>query len=270
MINHNSWLSHNLDERLIDKSVPFRCEFSYYPFTPINFHDAADRITNMLGEEYDKRFLSFSGGIDSEYVLRCFVRNKIDITPIIVISPVNRIEVYDALLTCKELSVKPVVIKVTEEDLIRCYYTNIVCKLNATGIGSASTLLAGRYARENGGCNITGEHPITDDDRTISIDDFMVYNDALIDVHSGINFYCYTVEMLHAMITQFKLPFMENKHKLYQLQYRKKQYYRFSSNNMKVIGKINDRSNPTSRYKPDTSNETLDALKMYINIDIHH
>ena len=71
-----NWIQHNLTQRLIDKSVDFKLELTPSKFKIMDFHDAANYTARRIADLNIPLYLALSGGVDSEYILLCFHRNK--------------------------------------------------------------------------------------------------------------------------------------------------------------------------------------------------
>ena len=76
-MTENDWLTHNLHERLIDPNTDLKVTIKSYDSEQLSFKDASDRIVQKIADLNKRIFVSLSGGMDSEYVLKCFMDNKI-------------------------------------------------------------------------------------------------------------------------------------------------------------------------------------------------
>jgi hypothetical protein len=87
-----------------------------------------------------------------------------------------------------------------------------------------ATLVAARYAENNGGVAVIGEHGYDDNNEW----DF--YNDALISEDASIYFYMWTPELVQAMRNEYGgEDHQEFKHRLYGIPFRPKIKYQYSS-----------------------------------------
>ena len=88
MFTKNNWLYSNIKQRIIDPSIDLFVNVNLKNITvkKLFFEDACDYNANQIKSNYDKKiYIAFSGGMDSEKIVRVFHRNKIDFLPIIVI-----------------------------------------------------------------------------------------------------------------------------------------------------------------------------------------
>jgi len=73
----------------------------------MNFSEASDYTANLISEKYDNIHLLLSGGLDSEYVAKVFLRNKLAFTPVLLINQTNISEIWYALKFCQENNLNP-------------------------------------------------------------------------------------------------------------------------------------------------------------------
>ena len=108
-IGHNGWLKCNLVADSMDNiTEPFRIEFDCKPQV-MPFQDAADYTAKLIAEKYNNIHLFLSGGIDSEFVAKVLLRNKIPFTPVILDAEYNRPESWYAHKFCHENNIEPLV-----------------------------------------------------------------------------------------------------------------------------------------------------------------
>jgi len=112
---HNDWFSVSVDGPQFQ--VRFNCRSSkIYK----NFDDAADHAAQLLHKEWGHKplYLALSGGVDSEFVARILLKNKIPFTPVILkIDSVNAVESQFALNWCEKNNITPVILNYTTQDL---------------------------------------------------------------------------------------------------------------------------------------------------------
>mgnify|MGYP003328728228 FL=1 len=221
-----NWIQHNLTQRLIDKSVDFKLELTPSKFKIMDFHDAANYTARRIADLNIPLYLALSGGVDSEYILLCFHRNKIPINPIIVKTSGNHLEASYAFYICKKLNIVPIVLDLSDDDNLNLY-TYCVNKLNAVGIYSMPTLVSSKYAKNQKGILITGDHFIEDNDEStwMAESNEWDYYHTLLSNEKDIVFYNHTPELVYSTIYEFNgLPMNEFKHQLYQTTFRPKIY----------------------------------------------
>lgn len=255
MIVKNNWFQENLGERFNqymsagDKlfSEPFKdfdVNFNLYEFQEKTFDEAVDSACKEISQKYKNLFLAFSGGMDSEFVLRAFHRNGIPITPIIVCYG-NEYENEYAYETCEELGVNYIKVEVSDEVFFQCYYSCIIKKLSGVGENSTQLIFAAEVAKERKGTLITGEHLLGQGDDIIEEDYFAFCNewdfyadhiyDGQLDI---IPFFLYTPELTYSMFPSIYDLCLWNEHKakLYKIPLRRKLYPCYSND---IIYKIN-------------------------------
>ena len=204
MSTHQNWFRSNIQERLTDSSVDLKLILNPYPFKEMSFHDAADYTATLIAKSHKTIYVSFSGGADSEYTLRVFHRNRIHVTPIIIKTTGNTEELSYAFRCCETLGYEPIMIDVTEQELLKRYY-DIVKTINGFGIYCIPSIIACEYARDNDGVLVIGEHLIDTDKMKNNItpgaNEWDFYNECFVGEQYNIPFFNYTVELTHAMIS---------------------------------------------------------------------
>ena len=76
-----SWLTTNIKNRLQNPNCDFEVYINKTSFEKVNFEQASDSVALSIANE--KIFVGFSGGYDSEFIIRCLHRNKIPFTKLI-------------------------------------------------------------------------------------------------------------------------------------------------------------------------------------------
>jgi hypothetical protein len=227
MLTKNNWLHTNLADRFTNPASDFYMSVRLYPFQEMSFQAAADYTCLEIAKDYDNFFLAFSGGMDSDFVLRCFHRNKIHIKPVIVACG-NEIENEYAYRLCDELKISPIIIKVTEEEFLYFYREHIYEKFNGVGYNSTHVLIASQFVQNEGGTLITGNHFIGDGDDMICDRIYLMSNEW--DFYTAycfpgsrnIDFFLYTPEIAYAIMPNENITWNKHKEKIYEIQYRDK------------------------------------------------
>ena len=234
MATENHWLRTTIRDRLTDPKSKFIVRFDHVNYKSISFSDASKQVVNKIVAKYDNIYIPLSGGMDSEYVFNCFLGHKF--TPIIIDAPTNKKETDYAFRRCEETNITPIVIQKTEREMIEIYYEKIFKKLRGSGHNSTAAYIAGKYADDNGGVAIIGEHGFD------GMNEWDFYNDALIHEENSIYFFMYDIQIFSAMILEYKNN--ENyqifKHKLYGIPLRPKMKYEYSEEGKKIIKQLQD------------------------------
>jgi hypothetical protein len=240
-----------------------------YPFERMDFHDACSTTAELIAARNPKLYLSLSNGIDSEYVLRCFLKDGINIIPIIVIPEEQRSAFDITLALCDELGVKPVIIPVIAADVIKRFYQSIVRTIYGYGINSTYTLIAADYARANSGLLVTGDHLLGDDADTVQMIEAAEW-DFYLDVTHGTKSYCpfftYTIETMYAMAYEMDATTSDDfRHRLYGLDFRPKFKYIYDCKYDEIFSKIRKSrlATPNPVHSLGDRNEFLTLLKQW-------
>jgi hypothetical protein len=172
--------------------------------------------------------------MDSEFVFESL--KHLYPTPIIVDTPGNKLESAYAFHYCHKNNLEPVVIEKTEAEMLQIYYSDIFTKLNGCGVNSVAVLIASRYAEDQGGVAVIGEHGYDDNNEW----DF--YNDALIHEDNSIYFFMWTPELVQAMRNEYDGgDHQEFKHRLYGIPFRPKIKYQYSEAYQSALNSINSK-----------------------------
>ena len=243
MSTHLNWFKSNIRERLVDPSVDLKLELNPYPFETMDFHTAANYTANLIRKTHNNIFVSLSGGADSEYTLQSFVRNDIIVTPIIVETTGNQIELVEAYRICNELNLKPTILSIDDDDYLRWYH-KIVKTISGYGIYCIPSIIACEYARDYSGVVVIGEHLIDTDKMSNKItpgaNEWDFYNECFVGEEYTIPFFNYTVELAYAMINSIEnIPLNVFKSSLYRTKQRDIVDYNFSDKFMAVRKVIN-------------------------------
>lgn len=232
MTTHLNWFKNNICDRKTNPEADLIVDIVPYKFNEMSFHEAADYTARLIRSKHPKIYVSLSGGADSEYVVRTFHRNSIDIMPILVKTSGNEKELSYAFNLCEELQYTPIILGLSDSDYLRWYH-RIVKELNGIGIYCIPPLVACEYAKENNGVLIIGEH-LLDTDKisnqiTPGANEWDFYNEFFIGEQYNIPFFNYTIELCCAMIKSVKdVPLHVFKAVLYGTELRPIVEYEFS------------------------------------------
>lgn len=272
MSTHLNWFRSNITERLTDPTVDLKLELNPYPFEVMSFHEAADMTAKLISRSHDNIYISLSGGADSEYTLRSFARNNIPVTPIIVETSGNLLELPYAHRACKELGIEPVILHIPDDEFLRKFY-KIVKRINGYGIYCIPSIVACEYAKERNGVLIIGEHLIDtdklDNKITPGANEWDFYNECFVGEEWTIPFFNYTVELTYAMIERIEdVPLNEFKANLYGTAIRPIMDYSFSDQFVSVRNVINStrKHDPNFHVDLGSKEEFLNALQARTNI----
>jgi len=234
MATKNNWLKTNIVERLTNPATDFKVWHNVETVRDDDWETALfDTITDFSWIS-KKLYIPLSGGMDSEFVFESL--KHLYPTPIIVDTPGNKIESAYAYHYCRKNNLNPVVIEKTETEMIHIYYEDIFTKLNGYGYNSVAALIAGRYVESMGGVTVIGEHAYD------GVSEWDFYNDALIHEDNSIYFFMWTPELVKAMQNEYDgSDHQEFKHRLYNVAFRPKMKYQYSSSYEKALAAIRGR-----------------------------
>ena len=233
---YTDFMNVNIDD-VVNHNYDMHIEFNFKPFKAMDFFDAAKYTTEKVANEWDNLHLAISGGIDSEFILNTFYENKIDVQPIMFVSPLLRLEVQYAIHFCKKINKEIKIHKVSIEDHLKIILNGIhkspkgkgvygfmphflrqeydVPLLDGTGIPVSTQLL---YDHDHSEI-FKHKWPSS----TFTFGEWAFYNNITPANNPG-SFWLYTQEMLYAFITtyDYSLPVTDAKAKLFNLPFRPK------------------------------------------------
>jgi hypothetical protein len=225
----NNWFDTTLKNRSKDY-----CDFDFtikpYTFTPKPFLESCREQALTLSKTYDKLYVAYSGGLDSELVLKCFIEQDLPITPILLETPYNKIESEWAKEYCHNNSIQLKILNLSEEQFITELKSRTIDKCLPILLGGLP-LIIGDYIKEDGGRLLTGYGEcLWPDLGKTNLLEFCEY-DYYLDVHDDCHpsgFLTYSLEVLHSLVNDIdmNIDIQEAKSKLYGLNPRDKMYWR--------------------------------------------
>lgn len=262
----SNWLITNLSQRSPKNLCDFKVEFKPHAFERKSFQENSERVAKDMYDTYGKLYLTYSGGIDSEYVLKTFKRLDIPITPIIMVTPYNMRELQYAFIFCKENGILPEVITYQKDELIHKMYAKSVA-IGFHSLLGALPLIAADLVNTSGGKLVTGygecfksEKDDPDGRLSTRLDfcEWDYYLDAYDSSHPS-GFFSYDLPMFHSMLNEisFEKSTQQAKYELYQVEPRPKMYW---DNEFYYIFK----ELTQSHYKQDFRIEKDELLKILL------
>lgn len=235
MTTNNNWFTTNLKDRTRENLCKLDITITPYEFVKGDFYEMCNKQAQELSEHHNKLYLAYSGGLDSEFVLQVFNNLKLDITPVIVITPFNETESQYALTYCKERSIVPEIVHYTKNDIIDKLKQKSIDRGYFSLLGGLPLVICD-LVNQTGGKLITGYgdpfsitpglqpiHPISE---RLEMSEWDYYLDTYDNSHPS-GFFTYSLEVFYSLLNQIKydIPTQMAKYKLYQLTPRKKMYW---------------------------------------------
>lgn len=235
MTSKNNWFTTNLGNRSKDNLYDFKAKMSPYEVSKGTFKQNCTRSVLEISNTYDKLYLCYSGGLDSEFVLKLFIDNKLPITPIIVSTPFNTRESVYAFKFCANNNIVPIVVDFSKNDIIdkmslKSYDRGLFALLGGL------PLVVCDIVNELGGHLITGygdpfsvipgvvnTKPVS---TSLEFSEWDYYLDTYDSKHPS-GFFTYDQGVLYSLTKElnYGLPLQEAKHELYQLEPRIKIFW---------------------------------------------
>lgn len=271
-MTENNWFQTNLNDRK-NGLCEFKIEIKPYQFTTTNFIENSKRLAYKLVDKYDNLYISYSGGLDSEFVLKTFVDNKLPITPVLLSTSFNQIELKYALEFCTQLNITPEIISFNDNNFIDQLYKK-THKRNMFSLQGGVPLVVADHID---GKLITGcGEPlwtVRQHERMIDCIDYPnlefcewdFYLDYYDESHPS-GFFTYDISVLYSMIKEvdYNLSFNDAKVKLYNLRNRPKMFWR--NDFQKIAFELNKEKTPIKFNQYINKNEFIEMLeKNYVH-----
>lgn len=266
MPTKDNWFQPNIKQRLIDPYVPFDVNIKNSDVEDINFEEAVKKTIASLNDLGKRIYVSFSGGLDSEYMVKSFMKSGVKFTPLIVRSPANIIESKFAIDFCNDNFLSSTIIDVSENEIISIFYDKIYNSLNSIGINSTIPLIAAHIAAENNSILVVGEHIIDeiDDKISIGVNEWDFYNEAYYS--NTYYFYLHTPQIVYSILKKINTKCAQDfKSSLYQIPNRAKIKYEYSEPIQNIYNQLknNREMYPPSKVSFKTRSK---FIKKYFNI----
>jgi hypothetical protein len=229
MTTKNNWF--NFSSKIITnhKFKKFNLIFEPYTFTPVKFLHACKNQALELNKNYDNLFLAYSGGLDSEFILKLYKDLNLKITPILISTGYNKEENDRSKEFLKTNNISCEVIELSNNSFIDQLKEKTIDN-GFPVLLSGVPLIISEYVNTKNGYLITGygdpfenkSHPY--DNLKFS---FMDYYLDLYDYKHPSAFFNYSLEVLYSFISDinYNLPLQQAKAKLYNLEFRPKFYW---------------------------------------------
>ena len=143
-IGHNDWLHINLETGNQNNLLTeFKISFNLETNVPkLNFLDAAKYTAQLLKEKYgDDLYLFLSGGLDSEFVAKTFLENKLNVNLVVIKTYSNQTEFWYAEKFCHDYGVNPVIIDYSNIKDYKNLLKDIFSKANTLKVKPSKSLI---------------------------------------------------------------------------------------------------------------------------------
>ena len=147
-LGHNDWFCTNLDETVgvsLDQiENNFKVWFNIDHNIPsLTLDAAADYTAKIIEQRFQNLHLALSGGLDSEYVAKVLLRNKIKFTAVIIKTN-DDYEFWYAEKFCQENNIKPIIIDLSADavEILKLFYKHALILKKPLSIGLSTSILA--------------------------------------------------------------------------------------------------------------------------------
>lgn len=222
-----SWLTTNISKRLINHNENFEVYIKKSNFEKVCFEVAADNVAKSIAHE--KIFVAFSGGYDSEFIVRRLHKLGINFVPVIVELEGLEYERAFAYKALRELKIEAKIIKLSITDFLKIYYEKIYKTINGTSWPSTH-YVACEYATNEGGLFVDGGHILGDGDDLISnfnyyLPEWDFYSYVLFPNTKICNFFIHTPQIAYStlnVVNDSDITWSDYKERVFNLRFRPK------------------------------------------------
>lgn len=219
----NEWFKTNLKNR-VNGYCDFDFQITPYKFTPKPFLESCREQALTLSKKYDNLYVTYSGGLDSELVLKVFHEQNLPITPILVETPYNQEESTWAKDFCNERNIKLEILSYTSNQFIDELKKRTIDIGLPILLGGLPNIVAD-YVKDRSGYLLTGYGDPFSPNRNAPLEfsEWDYYLSVYDDYHPAA-FFNYSLEVLYSMVKDmdYTVDLQTAKSKLYSLNLRHK------------------------------------------------
>lgn len=267
MIVENNWLTTNIKDRVDNKNIDFSVVITPYPFEKKSFASASEATALKIAALGKPIYIAFSGGADSEYVVRLFKKLNIPFTALTVRTPGNEYELmYADLLYDSNPDIQKIYIDLDFKSYLKKYIETIKIT-RVTAINSIPLIECAKYAKNNGGIVISGDYlgdcgyNKTTGIMLAGFSEWDFYVDIFVDENVLVPFFHYDLSIVESMVSLFDKSKIEVfKSNLYKTIIRPKFKYHFGTKFGKGVEKIN------TKIKNSPKSQVLFTKKQFLEL----
>lgn len=158
MLVENNWITSNVVEKSNNNRLDFRVTINPYTYKKVSFQQASEDVAVKIESLGRPIYIAFSGGADSEYVVRTFNRLGIPFKAITVNTTGNLYELAYAKRVYDEFpNIEKEILDLTNPKEFLKGYIDIVKTFGAAVINSVGSVEAMKYVKSKNGLLVTGD-----------------------------------------------------------------------------------------------------------------
>jgi hypothetical protein len=232
-MTENNWFSTTLADRTKDNLCEFGIILNPYTTVSGTFKDNCNALAKKLYNQHEKLYICYSGGLDSEFVIKVFDDLKLPVTPVIIKTPYNHNELNYAFEFCKDRSIKYELLEFSEQEILTQFY-NRTRKYNLYSFLGCMPLIVCDMVNQAGGKLLTGygdpfkitNRPTDTVPTTLEFSEWDYYLDLYDNSHPS-GFFTYSLAVLYSFVNEinYSITLQQAKSILYGLKPRSKIYW---------------------------------------------
>jgi hypothetical protein len=148
-----------------DNWIEVQDEFCSFDFSQLKIRkkeDCIDYTVEKITDNFENLYVALSGGLDSEFAANSLFERQVKFTPIIMDIGCNKIENWYAYRWCHEKNIKPLIISLTEEEVVK-HFSKISQEMNIPFYVSINVILSEIVKKRDGSLILGGEEFIDRD-----------------------------------------------------------------------------------------------------------
>lgn len=116
-VKHN-WLTTSLSQRSPKNLCDLTVTINPYAFNEDSFHSNAVRVAKEICDLHKNVYILYSGGLDSEYIIKTFLDNKLPFTPLVIMTPFNMEELRYVITFMVTHNLKPFIMRYNHSNFL--------------------------------------------------------------------------------------------------------------------------------------------------------
>ena len=231
----NNWITTSLSNRTPSNLCDFTLTINPYEFTLDTFENNSNRVANELANSYENIHIFYSGGLDSEYVMKTFIQNDLKFTTVFILTPYNKKDLSYAINFLEFHNIKPVVYEYDESEMLRIMMMKCVQTGYFSFISGIQLDVCDKISDNNGSVLLGAGEPFTPPERGLKVSEWTKSIDFCefefyVHYHPGNHiggFYSCDLALHYSMLQEavYTGDIQRTKSNLYGLPYRKKLFW---------------------------------------------
>jgi hypothetical protein len=226
----NNWVTSSLTQRSSTNLCDFTLTINPHDFAIDTFKNNSIRVANEIYNAHDNVYVMYSGGLDSEYVLKTFLENNLSVTPVMIVTPYNKRELEYSIKFYRQNNIMPLVISYEKYEMFDIMtkrakangYFSLMCSLHL----EICDIISAKGGKLVNGLGEPFTTTSKTDDQEILICEWELYLNQYDNSHPG-SFFMYDLPLHYSLVNDivFQNDIQKSKSDLYGLDNRPKMFW---------------------------------------------